>query len=85
MEQDEIANLIKFSPANLLDLFDDTMMVHEANIPPYGKIRDEPVTFRMTPNQLLTPDDIEQMLVIDVPESEKYPIEFKTIKFKYNF
>ena len=47
MSQEEISNLIKFSPANLLEFFNDALYVHDDKVPPYGKLINEPVTFKV--------------------------------------
>lgn len=56
LDANEITDLIECSPANLLDFFNDAMLVHDQSVPSFGKILKEPVSFITTPNHLLTDD-----------------------------
>src|SRR3569833_1882781 len=85
MSQEEISNLIKFSPANLLEFFNDALYVHDDKVPPYGKLINEPVTFKVLPYLTLNRADVKDMIDEEANEEDSGPIEFKCTKFQYNF
>jgi len=45
MKQDEITDLIRFSPANLKEFFDKSISIQDYNVPAYGKIKRSPITY----------------------------------------
>ena len=50
MQQNEINELIIFSPSNLKDFFDDSIEVLEAGVPSFGQISKN-VVFKATTNE----------------------------------
>jgi hypothetical protein len=57
------------------------MFTHEKNVPTYGKIKDDPVTFAIKPLMPLSLEDANEMLVKDAEDADVGPIEFKCTKF----
>ena len=45
MTEVELLNLIKFSPSNLMEFFDKSIKTLEAELPTYGVLKCEPVTY----------------------------------------
>ena len=42
MKQNEINELIEFSPSNLTDFFDNSIEIIEAGVPKFGTLNNEP-------------------------------------------
>lgn len=48
MNEKELNDLIKFSPANLKNFFEDSVVEQEHNLPSYGYIKNGQISFKVT-------------------------------------
>ena len=94
MKQDEIIDLIKFSPSNLKEFFDGAMVEEELGLPTYGVLLKEPMTFCLEDGIGLSKAGIKKLLVfkddnfdgiIDEDSPDALPLVFKTVQFEYNW
>ena len=85
MNEDEIAELIKFSASNLLQFFNNALYIQEKGIPAYGKLIRNPQTFLTYSSISLQEEQINQMVCPAESQGEVAPIEFRCTKFQYNF
>ncbi|CDW74119.1 wd-40 repeat protein [Stylonychia lemnae] len=84
MKESELIQLVDFSPSNLLNFFENSVLVEEQNVPPYGTIRGVSCNFILTKGPILQVDDCEFMLDQSANEQKQKPLLFKSLKIQYN-
>ena len=85
MTEDEIVELIKFSPDTLGKFFENAISVATKNVPKFGELAsDEAIYFTLEDKQIKK-EDVEKYLVKNEKKPSEIPIIIKYLEFKYNF
>lgn len=87
MHQNEINELIIFSPYNLKEFFDNSIETLEAGIPKFGIVKDGP-RFVLSPDNELRDHELKKLVKTTSGENvdtTELPVVFEQIMFKQNY
>lgn len=95
MKEDEIINLIQFSPNNLREFFDKSLIEVSKGVPGYGVLLKEPITFYLAQSPTVNQNNIGNLIIQKKKSDDKsesheedenaLPVVFKSIRFSYNY
>ena len=82
LTMDEITGIIKAAPDNLEDFFNESITIQDQDQPIFGTPKGGDINFKMLDQIYLDRGTACEMIK---QGSEGEPIEYKSLKFKYNF
>ena len=85
MTEDEIVELIKFSPDTLGKFFENAISVATKNVPKFGELASDEAIYFTLEDKNIKKDDVEKYLIKNEKKPSEIPILVRYLEFKYNF
>ena len=85
MTEDEIVELIKFSPDTLGKFFENAISVATKNVPKFGELATDNAIYFTLEDKNIKKEDVEKFLIKNEKKPSEIPILVRYLEFKYNF
>lgn len=85
MVEDEIVELIKFSPDTLGKFFDNAISVASKNVPKFGELATNNAIYFTLDDKNIKIEDVDKFLIKNENKPSEAPIVVRYLEFPYNF